>query len=119
MLLPPEQIDWTTRVDPTKLKNRKFNTGKSAKAPPGVGKGGGATWTETLDEKRKRLENEVMGVQAPAATAGKPGTPADKNDADEEMASRIKQHTVRVWQLCSRNCGFWTFQDTDYGCPFV
>ncbi|EEP76605.1 predicted protein [Uncinocarpus reesii 1704] len=66
MLRPPEQLDLSSRVDPTKLRNRKFNTGRAANAP--TGKSMASTWTETAEQKRKRLENEVMGIQAPASS---------------------------------------------------
>src|SRR5437764_1189639 len=66
MLAPPKHGDWTTRVDPTKLRNRKFNTGKGAKAPTHGSGEMGSLWTETPEEKRKRLEEEVLGVRKPA-----------------------------------------------------
>lgn len=70
MLLPPTSSDWSSRIDPTKIRNRKFNTGKGAKAPPANKAGGGgdnkSIWTETPEQKRKRLEDEVMGIKPPA-----------------------------------------------------
>ena len=65
-------------MDPTKLRNRRFNTGVGARAPPqkAAGEGGaadggmGRTWTETPEQKRQRLEDEVMGVTRPAALGG-------------------------------------------------
>lgn len=66
MLRPPDQLDFSSRVDPTKLRNRKFNTGRAASAT--TNKSTVSTWTETAEEKRKRLENEVMGIQAPASS---------------------------------------------------
>jgi len=39
MLLPPTNDDWSSRVDPTKLKARKFQSGKGSKAP--IDKSGG------------------------------------------------------------------------------
>lgn len=67
MLLPPKSSDWSSRIDPTKIRNRKFNTGKGAKAPPAKGVGGDKSiWTETPEQKLKRLEDEVMGIKPPA-----------------------------------------------------
>ncbi|KAL8824129.1 MAG: hypothetical protein Q9170_008243, partial [Blastenia crenularia] len=69
MLIPPSQDNWSSRIDPTKLRNRKFNSGKGAKAAPSSRKGGGeisALWTETPEEKRRRLEDEMLGVKKPA-----------------------------------------------------
>lgn len=74
MLLPPTSSDWSSRIiDPTKIRNRKFNTGKGAKAPLANNKAGGgggdnrSIWTETPEQKLKRLEDEVMGIKPPAA----------------------------------------------------
>ncbi|EHL02195.1 hypothetical protein GLAREA_08390 [Glarea lozoyensis ATCC 20868] len=60
MLLPPTSSD-NTRADPTKLKNRKFASGKGSRAPTEKGGGISTLWTETPEEKRKRLEDEVLG----------------------------------------------------------
>lgn len=60
MLQPPDSADWTTKVDPTKLRNRKFQSGKSVKAP--AASEGSTAWTESPSEKMKRLQNQVMGI---------------------------------------------------------
>ena len=67
MLLPPSADGLnSSRMDPTKLKNRKFQTGKGAKAPSSASSGIGDTWTETPEQKRQRLEDEVLGRKKPA-----------------------------------------------------
>lgn len=108
MLVPPSSEDWATKVDPTKLKNRKFQTGKGAKAPAQRGAGGsGASvlWTETPEERRKRLEDEVMGVKKPATQGG--GTDADDKkraviDRErEETARRIREFNVSYSMFAS------------------
>lgn len=58
MLHPPSQSDWTSKIDPTQLRNRKFNTGKSANAPKNMD----SSWVETAEERMKRLQDSVMGV---------------------------------------------------------
>ncbi|KAJ6004072.1 hypothetical protein N7499_000136 [Penicillium canescens] len=60
MLQPPAQSDWATKIDPTQLRNRKFNSGKSATAPKKMD----ASWVETPEERMKRLQDAVMGVGA-------------------------------------------------------
>jgi hypothetical protein len=60
MLQPPAQSDWATKIDPTQLRNRKFNSGKSATAPKKMD----ASWVETPEERMKRLQDAVMGVSA-------------------------------------------------------
>ena len=69
MTMPPTQDDLAARMDPTKLRARKFNTGKSAGAPAGGGMG---VWTETPEQKLKRLQNEALGISAPSNSSDKP-----------------------------------------------
>lgn len=93
MLRPPEQLDLSSRVDPTKLRNRKFNTGSAARRnDPAAGGGSVSTWTETADEKRKRLENEVMGVQAPSNSAGGLKVSPAESSA---MKKQVQEYNVR------------------------
>ena len=88
MLVPPSDSDWGSRLDPTKLKNRKFASGKSEKAPTG---GISAIWTETPEQKRQRLEDEVMG-RKDAATGG-PRKEVHRDDGEQEaLAKRIRQY---------------------------
>lgn len=96
MLVPPKQDDWSARADPTKLRNRKFNSGKGSKAPPQKGSGvDNALWTETPEQKRQRLEDEVMGVKKPAQLG--PEEKKNKQDEDEarETARRIKEYNEK------------------------
>lgn len=97
MLKPPDQLGVSARMDPTKLKNRKFNTGNPTR--PAASKAGGPsnTWTETVEEKRKRLQNEVMGIQAPAAAPTEPETGAGKSLA-RERAEKLSKH-VREYNV--------------------
>lgn len=97
MLKPPDQLGLSARMDPTKLKNRKFNTGNPAR--PAASKAGGPsnTWTETVEEKRKRLQNEVMGIQAPAAasTASEPDAgKALAAERAEKMSKHVREYNV-------------------------
>jgi hypothetical protein len=97
MLVPPNDSDWGSRVDPTKLKNRKFASGKGAKAPGGGGIS--AIWTETPEEKRRRLEDEVMGRRE-AATSSRSSRGREEGDRDgdrEEMETerRIREYNER------------------------
>ena len=59
MTIAPTSGDWSARVDPTKLKNRKFGTGKG----PSVPKGGADSWHETPEQKQARLQREMMGIK--------------------------------------------------------
>jgi hypothetical protein len=99
MLVPPTDSDWTSRVDPTKLKNRKFQSGKGAKAPTEKS-GISAIWTETPEEKRKRLADEVLG-RAEVATSSRGNGSGKKREegeskGDEATARRIREYNEKV-----------------------
>lgn len=87
MTLPPTQDDLAARMDPTKLRARKFNSGKGARAPAGDGMG---VWTETPEQKLKRLQNEALGITAPANSST---TPQESRRSKEEEAKlrRIRE----------------------------
>lgn len=97
MTLAPTSGDWSARVDPTKLKNRKFNTGRGAKGPPqAAGKGGGESWYETPEEKQARLRREVMGIQDTAANKTRGAAGSEHGAHDEATARRLKEYNVSV-----------------------
>lgn len=80
MLAPPEPTGYQER-DPTKIKARKFASGAGATSRPSGGAGGGISkiWTETPEEKAKRLADAVLGrgadnEQAASASASKGGS---------------------------------------------
>lgn len=89
MTMPPTQDDLAARMDPTKMRPRKFNTGKSARGGAAGGDGMGV-WTETPEQKLKRLQNEALGVSAPPNT--EPAAKSSRRSKEEEeKARRIKQ----------------------------
>lgn len=96
MTLPPKQDDLAARMDPTKTRARKFNTGKGAKGPSAAGGADNAMWTETPDEKRRRLADEVLGI-VPAASSSTETIRDRKLQAeDEEKERKIMEHNVRI-----------------------
>ena len=95
MLVPPKQDDWTSRVDPTKLRNRKFNTGMGAKAPPAKSGGNNELWTETPEQRRQRLADEVMGVRRPATEQAPDPQAASNSSESRATAKRIEAYNVR------------------------
>ena len=95
MLNPPTHGDWTSRVDPTKLRNRKFNTGKGAKAPAQGGSTDNRLWTETPEQKRQRLDDEVMGVKKAAQAEEAPRKSARDEAKDRETEKKIREYNVR------------------------
>lgn len=91
MTMPPKQDDLAARLDPSKQRARGFNTGKGAKGPNAPGEDSSA-WNETPEQKRKRLQDEMMGISksvspgpqsVPAAVRMKKA--ADLDDEAKEM----------------------------------
>ncbi|CAG8980532.1 hypothetical protein HYALB_00002529 [Hymenoscyphus albidus] len=96
MLAPPSDSDWTSRVDPTKLKNRKFASGKGAKAPAEKGGGISALWTETPEEKRKRLQDEVLGrTEISLNSTSKASRTRVESKEDIETERRIREYNAK------------------------
>jgi len=92
MMVPPKQDDLSARMDPTKLRARGFNTGKGAKGAASSG-GDMGMWTETAEQKRKRLQDEVLGVKATAAeeqTAAVDSRAEKKRVEDRVTAARVE-----------------------------
>ncbi|KAJ5602173.1 hypothetical protein N7510_011707 [Penicillium lagena] len=97
MLHPPEKSDWATKIDPTQLRNRKFQTGRSARSggPQAVD----ASWTENPEERMKRLQNEVMGVAA--VPADRQSAPSKASQSMEEKINKYKDMTGKGSRLDS------------------
>ncbi|KHJ32662.1 hypothetical protein EV44_g1415 [Erysiphe necator] len=92
MLKPPDSLDLTSRIDPTKLKNRKFTSGRGIKRPAD-GSGVSAIWTETPEEKRKRLADEVLGRED-ATSASSLSRLAKSNPSQVSCNARISKEIM-------------------------
>ncbi|PYI03049.1 hypothetical protein BO78DRAFT_207434 [Aspergillus sclerotiicarbonarius CBS 121057] len=91
MLEPIDGSNRSSRVDPTKLRNRKFQTGRAANTTPGGG-GIDVSWTETPEQKMKRLQDEVLGVQTrPGAAAGPGDSGARGAQPSRAMQEKIQR----------------------------
>ncbi|OJJ30058.1 hypothetical protein ASPWEDRAFT_46795 [Aspergillus wentii DTO 134E9] len=66
MLQPPGATDWSSRIDSTKLRSRGFQTGKPGRAAPGGQID--SSWTESPEQKIKRLEDKVLGISGSTVT---------------------------------------------------
>ncbi|KAF2026010.1 hypothetical protein EK21DRAFT_32338, partial [Setomelanomma holmii] len=86
MTMPPTQDDLAARMDPTKMRARKFNTGKSA----GGGGGMSSAWTETPEQKLKRLQDEAMGISKAPSTAA-PTQDGKKSKEEERRARKMRE----------------------------
>jgi len=94
MTLAPTSNDWSQRVDPTKLKNRKFNTGRST-STPSSGTGSGDIWHETPDQKQARLKRQVLGIkdsQSHSTTTTTPTSSSSTTEPNTETAQRLKEY---------------------------
>lgn len=92
MLQPPDKSDWTSRVDPTKLRNRTFQTGRSARAPP-VADRADTSWVESQEQKIGRKRDEVLGVSARIA-GGKESYCTEAPKMTEAFQERIQKFSV-------------------------
>lgn len=98
MLAPPTS-DGPRAPDPTKLKSRKFASGPRA-ATEGKPAGVSSIWTETPEEKARRLANAVLGREDPnnpsaaaPKSTGRPSHSADKSRADD---MRVRSYTEQT-----------------------
>ncbi|KAK4451605.1 hypothetical protein QBC34DRAFT_400222 [Podospora aff. communis PSN243] len=92
MVAPPTSSGYR-EVDPTKIKSRKFASGRSAgEKPSGVS----SIWTETPEEKARRLANAVLGREDPS-TAPAPAPAAwsstSSRRADEDKIRTFTEQT--------------------------
>jgi hypothetical protein len=88
MTMPPTQDDLAARLDPTKQRARKFNTGKSAGNKGGIS----SAWTETPEQKLKRLQDEALGISAPTNSA--PAPSESKKTKEEERRERKMREKI-------------------------
>jgi hypothetical protein len=91
MMMPPKQDDLAARMDPSKQRARGFNAGKAGRPIASGGGGENELWTETPEQKRKRLANEVLGISTPTSSTAAVQT---KKKKDEETARRLKEQIV-------------------------
>lgn len=87
MTLAPASGDWSQRVDPTKLKSRKFNTsGRSSHITSGTD-----AWHETPEQKQVRLQREMLGTKESKGPTAKPASNAISEE-DEETRRRMQEY---------------------------
>lgn len=91
MLQPPEQGDWTSKIDPTQIKNRKFQTGRSARSA--TSRQVDSSWMESPEERMRRLGDEVMGVGAPSGDTNQPTTSSSAARA-KSIEEKIQKYNV-------------------------
>ncbi|KAL3439039.1 hypothetical protein BDV09DRAFT_53981 [Aspergillus tetrazonus] len=96
MLAPPTGGSDRSRVDPTKLRSRKFQSGpRVGNAPAGRG-GVDSSWTETPEEKIRRLQDEAMGISSSSGpNVGGVGAGGDDKVA-QAMREKVQRYNERV-----------------------
>lgn len=87
MTMAPTSGDWSQRIDPTRMKSRKFNTGRGSN----VSAGGTDTWNETPEQKQARLKREVLGIKGGESSKSTPAA-APPSQHDVDTARRIKEY---------------------------
>ncbi|KAL2849123.1 hypothetical protein BJY01DRAFT_211028 [Aspergillus pseudoustus] len=96
MLAPPTGDSRSSRADPTKLRNRKFQSGPRVGGAASGGGGVDSSWTETPEEKMRRLQNEAMGIVSSAAS-GKGGGGAGAMSEAEERKAQAMREKVQIY----------------------
>lgn len=87
MTLAPASGDWSQRIDPTKIKSRKFNTSRTS----GNSSSGVDAWHETPEQKQARLRKEVLGIKEDKKR--RPEEPSTgPSEEDAETARRMKEY---------------------------
>lgn len=87
MTMPPTQDDLAARMDPTKMRARKFNSGKGAGSTGGMS----SAWTETPEQKLKRLQDEALGIAPPSNSSAATTTESRKTKDEERRARKMRE----------------------------
>ena len=89
MTIAPTHGDWSARVDPTKLKNRKFGTGKG----PSITAGEADSWHETPEQKQARLQREILGIKDDSKTRSSRSGTSKGDPEDDATRRRMKEYS--------------------------
>lgn len=98
MLAPPTSTGYSER-DPTKIKARKFASGTSATSRPAAGAGGGVSsiWTETPEEKARRLADAVLGRGGDQTSASSSAAAAKSNSSSDGSRDKKRDDKIRAF----------------------
>ncbi|KAL1995348.1 hypothetical protein VTN49DRAFT_1535 [Thermomyces lanuginosus] len=123
MLNPPDRSSWSINVDPTTLRNRRFATGRAARTSETDRNGMSSKWTETVAEKRQRLENEVMGIETRSESSAQhaPGDrprQSEKIIAEKVRALNDKRDKTSLYEAHQRNKSRASSEDDPSSRPF-
>ncbi|KAL4782908.1 hypothetical protein BJX76DRAFT_273285 [Aspergillus varians] len=93
MLAPPTADSDRSRVDPTKLRSRKFQSGPRSGNAPAAGGGLDSIWTETPEQKMRRLQDAAMGIVSSSSGAG--GAVSGGTEAEDKAARAMREKVQR------------------------
>jgi hypothetical protein len=97
MMAPPDGSDWASKIDPTQIRSRKFNTGRSARS--GGSKELDSSWVETPEERMRRLGDAVMGVGAPSSDKQPKASTTARDKSMEERIKKFNQQSGKNTRL--------------------
>ncbi|KAK4167265.1 hypothetical protein QBC43DRAFT_312461 [Cladorrhinum sp. PSN259] len=102
MMAPPTSSGYKA-PDPTKLKSRKFASGPRAstdvKQPGAIS----SIWTETPEEKVRRLANAVLGREDP--NNNNPGTSSASTTGSGKKSKRSEEEEARIRKFTEQTRG--------------
>ncbi|KAK3354306.1 hypothetical protein B0H65DRAFT_447937 [Neurospora tetraspora] len=96
MVAPPTNSSYRA-PDPTKLKSRKFASGRSAATGEKSGGGVSSIWTETPEEKIKRLAAAVLGREDPSSSSHSSATAASASVSKTSRPKNLDEERVRSY----------------------
>lgn len=104
MMVPPSALDAMANVDPTKITKKGFNqsTRRGGNPADKATDEGRSLWTETPEERVRRLDDEVMGKRKRADNAPKQETDVEKAQRrlkearNAEMKAQTDAYNVSV-----------------------
>ena len=94
MVAPPTSSGYKV-TDPTKLKNRKFASGRSA-GSGSKASGVSSIWTETPEEKARRLANAVLGRTDPSEAAAQVQSGPRSSSSRRADEEKIRAFTEQI-----------------------
>lgn len=103
--MAPTADGLASRMDPSKPRPTKFNTGKSARSGASAGAEDNSAWHETPEQKQKRLADAVMGISndAPAAKTAPKSRPAVRGEEGKESGKRGESLVERYQRTGGRS----------------
>ena len=96
MVAPPTSSGYKV-TDTTKLKSRKFASGpRASTSTPASGSGVSSIWTETPEEKARRLANAVLGREDPNNAPHPTAAAAAGRSEKQGKIARSEEEEVRI-----------------------